>query len=139
MDLFVKKLSSTAKLPERKTAGAAGYDLCSSKDYILKRGETKLIDTGLSMVIPSGTYGRIAPRSSLSCKGLFVNAGVVDSDYRGEVKVLLVNYSDADFKVNIGDRIAQLILEQIITPDVVIVEDLDNTDRGSGGFGSTGK
>ena len=138
MDLYIKKLRSTATAPERKTHGAAGYDLCSSDEYVIKKGKSMLVSTGIAMAIPHKTYGRIAPRSSLSCKGLFVNAGVIDSDYRGEVKVLLVNYSDSDFVVNIGDRIAQLILEKISTPDVVIVEDLDDTGRGSGGFGSTG-
>ena len=95
--------------------------------------------TGLSISFPTGLYARIAPRSGLALKKFIdVGAGVVDSDYRGEVGVVLFNHGDQDFEVKMGDRIAQLILEKIDTPPVEEVQGLDDTVRGSGGFGSTG-
>jgi dUTP pyrophosphatase len=90
------------------------------------------------MTVPRGTYGRIAPRSGLAVKGIDVGAGVVDRDYVGLVKVLLINNSAAAFAVNTGDRIAQLVLEQIATPPAIVVSKLDHTTRSDGGFGSTG-
>lgn len=97
-----------------------------------------LVSTGISVAIPHDCYGRVASRSGLAMKGIEVGAGVIDSDYRGEVKVLLRNLGGFPFEVKHGDRIAQLIIENIITPDVTEVKDLDQTVRGSGGFGSTG-
>jgi dUTP pyrophosphatase len=97
------------------------------------------VDLGLAVAVPIGTYGRIAPRSGISLKnGIDVGAGVVDAGYRDGVKVLLFNHSDSDFVVSVGDRIAQLILECIMTPEVKVVDELDDTDRGANGFGSTG-
>lgn len=99
----------------------------------------------MAIVCPEGTYGRIAPRSGLAVKsGISTGAGVIDADYRGEVKVLLFNHSDADFNIEKGDRIAQLILERIYTPEIEVLDDNaweveNNTERGAGGFGSTGK
>lgn len=91
------------------------------------------------MAIPSGHYGRVAPRSGLAVKNsIDTGAGVIDEDYRGNVGVLLFNHSDVDFQINRGDRIAQLVLEKIITPTVVEVDSLDETERNTGGFGSTG-
>lgn len=98
-----------------------------------------LVPTDLSIAIPEGTYARVAPRSGLAWKhGIDVGAGVIDADYRGPVGVILFNHSDVDFNVKLGDRIAQMILETIVTPEVVEVEDLDETVRGVSGFGSTG-
>ena len=98
-----------------------------------------LVGTGLAFAIPTGNYGRIAPRSGLAVKNsLHVGAGVVDSDYRGEVKVLLFNHSDIDFEVTEGDRIAQMIIEKYTMTDLCEVEELSETARGEGGFGSTG-
>ena len=95
--------------------------------------------TDLSIAIPKDTYARIAPRSGLAWKHFIdVGAGVVDYDYRGNVGVILFNHSDVDFEIKHGDRVAQLILERITTPEVLEVEDLDDTARGAGGFGSTG-
>lgn len=95
--------------------------------------------TDLSIAIPLGTYARVAPRSGLAWKNFIdVGAGVVDYDYRGNVGVILFNHGKEDFVIKRGDRVAQLILEKIATPDVVEVDDLDETDRGAGGFGSTG-
>ena len=95
--------------------------------------------TDLSIAIPKDTYARVAPRSGLAWKHFIdVGAGVVDYDYRGNVGVILFNHSDVDFEVKHGDRVAQLILERIAPPEVLEVEDLDDTARGAGGFGSTG-
>jgi len=136
--LLITKLVPNARPPHRQTAGSAGYDLFSAEELTLEPGERKACSLGLSMKIPSGRYGRIAPRSGLALRGIDVGGGVIDSDYRGEVKVILINCSQTAFKVAVHDRIAQLILELIDTPDVEIVEQLSPTARGSNGFGSTG-
>ena len=137
--LKVQKLNNNAALPKRSTAGAAGYDLCASQDCTIPAGGKGLVPTGLSISFPAGLYARIAPRSGLALKKFIdVGAGVVDADYRGEVGVVLFNHGDQDFEVKMGDRIAQLILEKISTPEVEEVSGLDSTVRGSGGFGSTG-
>ncbi len=97
------------------------------------------MQTDLSLAIPPGTYGRIAPRSGLALKhAIGVGAGVIDADYTGPIGVILFNHGQNDFTIKIGDRIAQLILEQILTPPVVQVKDIQHTERGSQGFGSTG-
>jgi dUTP pyrophosphatase len=128
-----------ALLPVRQTEGSVGYDLHSSLEDIIKSKTRKLVSTGLKISIPLGMYGRIAPRSSLACKkSVDVGAGVVDNDYRGEVKVLLINNGEEDFKIEKGDRIAQLIFENYSTPTLEVVSELDQTIRGQGGFGSTG-
>ena len=137
--LKVQKLNNNAALPKRSTDGAAGYDLCASQDCTIPAGGKGLVKTGLSISFPTGLYARIAPRSGLALKKFIdVGAGVVDGDYRGEVGVVLFNHGDQDFEVKMGDRIAQLILEKIDTPPVKEVQSLDDTVRGSGGFGSTG-
>lgn len=98
-----------------------------------------MVPTGLALACPPGTYARVAPRSGLAVKHFIdTGAGVVDEDYRGEVGVVLFNHADTDFQVKAGDRVAQLILERIATPPVAEVDDLDATDRGAGGYGSTG-
>jgi dUTP pyrophosphatase len=132
-------LSPTATCPQRQTPGSAGYDLVASESTVILSGKRKLVGTGLQISIPSNCYGRIAPRSSLAWKNqVDIGAGVIDSDYRGEVKVLLVNNGSDFYQVNIGDRIAQLILTRIETPEIIVVGELSSTSRGSGGFGSTG-
>ena len=138
--LRVKKLETTAKLPIRATPGSAGYDLSSVDSKTIAPGHRDLVATGLSISIPSGTYGRIAPRSGLAVRnGIQVGAGVIDSDYTGEVKVVLFNCDSVNpLVIKSGDRIAQLILEKIECPEVVEVSDLNSTIRGDGGFGSTG-
>ncbi|GBG83655.1 hypothetical protein CBR_g37457 [Chara braunii] len=137
--LRVKKLSEHAILPSRGTTHSAGYDLASAYDCVVPARGTCLVKTDLSIAIPLGTYARIAPRSGLALKkSIDVGGGVVDYDYRGPVGVILFNHSDEDLAIQAGDRVAQLILERIVTPDVVEVEDLDETERGDGGFGSTG-
>ncbi len=136
----IKRLTENAKLPSRGSEGAAGYDLYSTSKNVIKPGERVLVSTGLAINLKHGRYARIAPRSGLSVKyGIHVGAGVVDSDYRGEIKVLLYNLDTKnDFEVNIGDRIAQMIIEYCDTPEIEDVSELDDTVRGSDGFGSTG-
>ncbi|KAL1813682.1 hypothetical protein DCAR_0626047 [Daucus carota subsp. sativus] len=137
--LRVKKLSDKAVLPSRGSPLSAGYDLSSAQEIKVPARGKALVPTDLSIAIPEGTYARIAPRSGLTWKhSIDVGAGVIDGDYRGPVGVILFNHSDIEFQVNVGDRIAQLILEKIMTPDVTEVDDLDDTVRGVGGFGSTG-
>ena len=141
-ELGVKRLTDDAKIPTRGSADAAGYDLyAANPDPIVIQGQSgrALIPTGLQLVLPPGTYGRVAPRSGLAVKqGLTTGAGVIDIDYTGEVKVLLFNHGDDDFTVRRGERIAQLILERIVTPPVVELDHVRSTDRGTDGFGSTG-
>ena len=137
--LRVKRMSKNAKLPVRSTEGAAGYDLSAAQAAVVPAHGKCLVQTGLKVALPSGCYGRIAPRSGLALKkSIDVGAGVIDADYRGELGVLLFNFSDSDFAVNLGDRIAQFILEKIKTPLVKELDSLDETDRGGKGFGSTG-
>uniref|UniRef100_A0A5B6ZE11 Deoxyuridine 5'-triphosphate nucleotidohydrolase n=1 Tax=Davidia involucrata TaxID=16924 RepID=A0A5B6ZE11_DAVIN len=137
--LRVKKLSEKAVLPARASPLSAGYDLSSAFETKVPARGKALVPTDLSIAIPEGTYARIAPRSGLAWKhSIDVGAGVIDADYRGPVGVILFNHSEIDFEVNVGDRIAQLIIEKIMTPDVTEVDDLDSTVRGVGGFGSTG-
>ncbi|GAA5955736.1 hypothetical protein JCM8115_006838 [Rhodotorula mucilaginosa] len=136
---LVQRLSQAAQLPTRGSALAAGYDLYSAEDKSVPAQGKALISTGLAIAVPEGTYGRVAPRSGLASKHMIdTGAGVIDADYRGEVKVLLFNLSQTDFEVKQGDRVAQLILERIVTPEVQEVESLAETVRGAGGFGSTG-
>ncbi|GBF88225.1 dUTP pyrophosphatase [Raphidocelis subcapitata] len=135
----VQRISDKASLPTRGSAKAAGYDISSAEDTLVPARGKACISTGLRIAVPAGTYGRVAPRSGLAAKHFIdTGAGVVDEDYRGELKVLLFNHSDADFQVRVGDRIAQLVLERIATPEVEEVASLDDTERGAGGFGSTG-
>ena len=137
--LRVKRTNVNARLPVRGTEGAAGYDLAAAEAAVVPVHGKCLVKTGLQIALPSGCYGRIAPRSGLTIKKFIdVGAGVVDTDYRGEVGVILFNFLDSDFIVNMGDRIAQLILEKIKTPVVKELDSLGGTDRGDKGFGSTG-
>lgn len=112
--LQVKFLSPTAKAPTRGSAFAAGYDLYASKPTTIPARGKVLVDTDISIAVPAGTYGRVAPRSGLASKhSIDVGAGVIDADYRGPLKVLLFNFSEVDFKVEEGERVAQLIIERV--------------------------
>jgi deoxyuridine 5'-triphosphate nucleotidohydrolase len=112
--LQIKLLSPTAKAPTRGSAYAAGYDLYASKATTVPARGKVLVDTDISIAVPAGTYGRVAPRSGLASKhSIDVGAGVIDADYRGPVKVLLFNLSEVDFKVEVGERVAQLIVERV--------------------------
>ncbi|XP_067004769.1 deoxyuridine 5'-triphosphate nucleotidohydrolase [Anabrus simplex] len=138
--LRFKKLSNKAFAPQKASAKAAGYDLKSAYSSVIPARGKGLVLTDLQIQLPTGCYGRIAPRSGLAVKNFIdVGAGVVDEDYRGNVGVVLFNHSSEDFHVAEGDRIAQLICEKIYYPDLEEVQELEDTERGSGGFGSTGK
>lgn len=132
--------SPNAKTPTKGSLTAAGYDIYASQPTKIPARGQGLVPTDVSFTVPEGTYGRIAPRSGLAVKhGIQTGAGVVDRDYTGEVKVVLFNHSDKDFQIEQGDRVAQLILERIVDDaKVVVVESLEETARGHGGFGSTG-
>ncbi|RIA92530.1 dUTPase-like protein [Glomus cerebriforme] len=139
LNLSVKRLSPKAKVPKRSSIKAAGYDLYSASDTVIPAKGKALVPTDLAIVVPEGTYGRVAPRSGLAMKNFIdCGGGVIDADYRGPVGVILFNHSEEDYKVKEGDRVAQLILERIYTPDIIEVEELDETERGNRGFGSTG-
>lgn len=139
MSLLIRCLSEDATVPKRSSDGAAGYDLHSARNITIPKRQRRLVKTDISMTCPDGTYGRIAPRSGLAYKkGIDVAAGVIDKDYTGPVGVLLYNTSNIDFVVSKGDRIAQLIMEKIELPTIKVVDELEETNRGSGGFGSTG-
>lgn len=142
--LYVKKLREGAMLPKRETIGSAGYDLCClcEEPITVSPNERKLIPTGIAVEIPEGTVGLVYSRSGLSLKhGIHManDVGVIDSDYRGELKVPVHNRSDVTYIVNNGDRIAQLVITPILTPEIEETDELSETVRGEGGFGSTGK
>jgi dUTP pyrophosphatase len=137
--LRFKQLDERAVLPRRGSVLAAGLDVCSIEDLQIEPRQRATARTGLAVAIPPGFYGRVAPRSGLAAKnGLDVLAGVIDSDYRGEVCCLLYNTGDEPIHLPAGSKICQLIIEQIITPEAAWVSELDETARGAGGFGSTG-
>lgn len=129
-----------AKVPTRVDDGCAGYDLYSVEDIIIPSHTYRMIETGVSIQIPCDCYGRIAPRSGLAVKyGIDVLAGVIDSSFRGSLKVILMNNNSNEFIVNKGDRIAQLIFEKIYIPfELQLVSSLDESTRGEKGFGSSG-
>jgi len=136
----VKKLCPNSKMPCRGSMGAAGYDLYSSKEVMIKAWGRVLVGTGIAVSLPVGVYGRIASRSGLSLNyGLEVGGGVIDRDYTGEVGVILYNHTCRDYIVEAGDRVAQLVLERCAHFVVTEVDELYvASERGDGGFGSTG-
>lgn len=132
-----------AVIPQYKTSGAAGADLCAllENPLTIASGKTAIVPTGLFFEIPEGYEIQIRPRSGLAAKnGVTVlnTPGTIDSDYRGEIKIILINLGDEDFVINSGDRIAQMIVAPVTQADFSIVENLSETERGTGGFGSTG-
>ena len=140
----MKKLNPEAKLPNYKTKGSSGMDLmaCIEKSIKILPGKSALVPTGLSIAIPDDTEVQIRPRSGLAAKSsisVLNTPGTIDSDYRGEIKIILFNHGDSVFIVNNNDRIAQMVLVPILKVEFEEVKDLPNTIRGSGGFGSTGK
>jgi len=142
IDIKLKKLSPLAKIPVKMSTFAAGYDLYSSnKDQIiLKKTQIKMIPTGISVSIPPGYEAQIRPRSGLAIKhgiGILNSPGTIDADYRGEIKVILFNFGVEDFIIRPNMRIAQMIVSKHEKLKFTLTEDLDNTDRGTGGFGHT--
>jgi len=137
--LRFKQLDARATLPARGSTFSAGLDICSIEDLVIGPQQRATARTGLAVAIPHGFYGRVAPRSGLAAKhGLDVLAGVIDADYRGELCCLLYNTGDSAIAIAAGTKICQLIIEKIIAPKAVWANDLDETARGAGGFGSTG-
>jgi dUTP pyrophosphatase len=144
--MFCRRLRDGAQLPAYQTAGAAGMDLCAcpedGAELVLLPGARALVPTGLSLAIPDGYEGQVRPRSGWAFKhGVTVlnSPGTIDSDYRGEVKILLINHGDAAVTIAPGDRIAQLVVAPVARVALQAVEVLDETARGAGGFGHTGR
>lgn len=143
--LKIKKIRENAKVPKRATEGSAGLDLCAAIDepIVLKKGSTAVVPTGIAIALPSSDYGAfVFARSGLAVKhgiGLLNSVGVIDSDYRGEIMVGVINQIDEEYTVQPGERIAQMVIMPVSTMPVAEVEELEETERGAGGFGSTGK
>ena len=141
----IKKVRENAKVPQRATGGSAGLDLCACIDapITLNGGETALIPTGVAIALPSAEYGAfVFPRSGIAIKhgiGLLNSVGVIDSDYRGEIMVGVINQISESYTIEPGERIAQMVIMPISTMPVIEVDELDETSRGAGGFGSTGR
>lgn len=142
----IKRLSdefADVELPHYATAGSAGMDIRAAikEDVILEPGKVELIPTNLSVEIPVGYEIQVRPRSGLAAKhsiGILNSPGTIDSDYRGEVKIIIMNFGKEDFKISRGDRIAQLIVSKVYTAKIEEVKDLNSSSRGQGGFGHTG-
>ena len=143
VEVRVKRLNHGVglALPAYATSGAAGMDICAAESLNLRAGKRHAVATGFAFAIPDGYEVQVRPRSGLALKhGITClnTPGTIDSDYRGEVKVILANLGEDDFMINKGDRIAQIVVAPVTHGHLVEVDDLDETVRGSGGFGSTG-
>ena len=143
VEIRIKRLNHGAglPLPEYATAGAAGMDICAAESLTLRAGKRHAVATGFAFAIPDGYEVQVRPRSGLALKhGITClnSPGTIDSDYRGEVKVILANLGEDDFAINKGDRIAQIVVAPVTKGVMVEVDSLDDTARGTGGFGSTG-
>lgn len=140
-DLKIKKLSESAVIPEYKTDGASGMDLSSIERVTLMPFERKLVPTGLAIQLEQGFEAQLRPRSGTSIRhGLtLINCvGTIDSDYTGEIFIPMINLSSTPYTIEIGERVAQMVIARYTSVGVKIVDELDETERGSGGFGSTG-
>ena len=140
----IKRFSKKVLIPKYETAGSSGMDIAAfvENDIVIQPGEKALIPTGFTLAIPKGYEVQIRPRSGLAAKksiSVLNTPGTIDSDYRGEIKVILFNHGKNDFLINNKDRIAQMILTPVIKMDLEETDDLPETIRGEGGFGSTGK
>ena len=139
--ILVKRLSKEVSLPKYETSGSSGMDLGSNIDANISPGKIAIIPTGLALSIPKGFEAQIRPRSGLAAKkkiSVLNTPGTIDSDYRGEIKVILINLGEEIFKVEKGLRIAQMVFCPIVQAQFREVDDLNETERGKGGFGSTG-
>ncbi len=137
----VKVLEEGISLPEYKTESSSGMDICSAVDLVIKKGSFSVIPTGIAVEIPPEYEIQIRPRSGLAMKhgiGVLNAPGTIDADYRGEIKVILFNFSDVDYKISKGDRIAQIVLSKIYKAKIIKAKKLSDTKRGKGGFGHTG-
>ena len=139
----IKRLNHGAglPLPGYATKGAAGMDICAAESLILRIGKRHAVATGFAFAIPDGYEVQVRPRSGLALKNGITclnTPGTIDSDYRGEVKVILANLGEDDFQISKGDRIAQIVVAPVTHAAMVEVDEIDETARGAGGFGSTG-
>ncbi|MCR4280396.1 MAG: dUTP diphosphatase [Candidatus Komeilibacteria bacterium] len=140
MKLPIKKLHPAATVPQYKRAGDIALDIYSCETKTVAAGQRTIISTGIAVAIPIGYGGLIWDRSGLAANyGLTILAGVIDSNYRGEIMIVLFNTTDQDYKVQKDDRVAQMIIQPIVNPDIVPVDDLDSTERGEARFASTGR
>ena len=139
VNVKIKKLHPDAKVPILGSENAAGFDLYSVEDVILYPGETRAVGTGIAMEIPSGKAYFIWDRSGMGFKGIHRFAGLIDSDYRGEFKIILCNHTLKPFEIKKGDRICQAVIQDYYQPDFEVVEELGESVRGEGRFGSTGR
>jgi len=140
IDVKIQK-TNESRIPVYKTEESAGADIFTAESGVVEKGKVKLVKTGVSFSIPEGFEAQIRPRSGLALKkGVTIlnTPGTIDSDYRGEVGIILVNFGDNDFVFNKGDRIAQVVFSKVYRAEFILSEELDSTDRGSGGFGHTG-
>jgi len=139
MEIKIKKLDKGVELPKYAKEHDAALDLRTNEEGIIKPGETKTFGTGLAFEIPKGHAGLVWDRSGLAAKSsIHTMAGVVDSGYRGEIRIVLKNLGSDDFKIEKGMRIAQLVVQPVLNVNVVEVEELEDTERGATGFGSSG-
>lgn len=140
--LIIKLIHEDAKLPYRANEGDAGLDLYAVEEKIIKPGETALVATGLQIELPKGTEAQIRPRSGLALKHSITvlnSPGTIDEGYRGEIKVILINHGKEDFKVDKDMRIAQMVIASVLNVELVQADELSETERNEGGFGSSGK
>lgn len=142
MQIKIKKLHKDAKIPNYQSNGSAGFDFCSIEKKIIRSGEWELVKTGLAFEIADGYELQVRPRSGLALKNAVTvlnSPGTIDSDYRGEVGIVLINHSKVDFLIEVGDRIAQGVIAKVEQVGFIEVENLSDTQRGDRGFGSSGK
>lgn len=147
VEVLIKRVSDSFEniaLPSYSTEGSSGMDVRAAMDssIILEKGKVALIPTNLSVEIPIGYEIQVRPRSGLAAKhgiGVLNSPGTIDSDYRGEIKIILFNFGNEDFEINPGDRIAQLVLAEVVIANINLTENLNQSERGAGGFGHTGK
>ena len=139
MTIRIKRVDKEARLPQYAHPGDAGMDFFSNEEVILRPGERKLVPTGISMAIPGGYVGLFWDKSGIASKfGIKSMAGVIDAGYRGEIRILLHNLSSDEFKIEKGMKIAQMLIQPVEQKQLIEVDDLDDTERSDGGFGSTG-
>ena len=140
MELKIKKLVPNAILPNYAHKGDAGMDFFASQITVIKKGERVQVKTGISMAIPEGFVGLVWDKSGLSHKhGLKTLGGVIDAGYRGEIMIGMINLGSEDYTIEAGHKVAQMLIQKVESPEIIEVEELDDTSRGTGAFGSTGK
>lgn len=138
MILRVKRIHQDARLPSYGHSGDAGMDLYAVEDIVLEQGNPVPVPTGIQVAVPKGHVGLVWDKSGVSLSGVHRLAGVIDAGYRGEIKVVLINLTEKPYAVEKGKKIAQMLIQPILSVDIKEVDSLDGTDRGEGGFGSTG-